>query len=135
MGEQAAPAGCARGTRGGHGTILVVDDDVDIRETLDDALQTAGYPVVTAEHGRDALDRLAAMGRPCLILLDLMMPVMDGFEFLVAGLTSGAIVGVPVVVITAHDHLAARAAGATAVVLKKPFDLDVLMGWVERLCG
>ncbi len=129
MGERAAPNG-----RGCPGTILVVDDDVDIRDTLGDALEAAGYPVVTAENGRDALDRLASMGRPCLILLDLMMPVMDGFEFLALGLTSGAIVGVPIVVITAYDHLAARAADASAAVLRKPFDLEVLMTWVERFC-
>lgn len=134
MGEQAQRA---RGSTNGnacHGTILVVDDDVDIRDTLRDALETGGYSTVTAENGRDALDKLATMKRPCLILLDLMMPVMDGLEFLTVGLTTQAIVGVPVVVITAYDHLAARATESTAI-LKKPIDLDVLMTWVERFCG
>jgi CheY-like chemotaxis protein len=122
------------GERGCQGTVLVVDDDVDIRETLCAVLEASGYPVVTAENGRDALDKIAKGGRPCLVLLDLMMPVMDGLEFLAKGLESGAIVGVPVVVITAYDQLGARAADTTAAVLKKPFDLGVLLSWVERFC-
>jgi len=134
MGEQAAPAQETPSKIGERRTVLVVDDDDDVRETIRDALETSGYPVETAENGRDALDKLATMGRPGLILLDLMMPVMDGLEFLAAGLASRAIVGIPVIVITAYDHLAAKASEATAVV-KKPLDLDVLMSWVERFCG
>ncbi len=133
MNEQAAPQGAPSKT-GDRRTVLVVDDDKDIRETIRVALELSGYTAVTAENGREALDLLATIPRPGLILLDLMMPVMDGLEFLAAGLANHAIVGIPVIVITAYDHLAAKASDATAVV-KKPLDLDVLMTWVERFCG
>jgi CheY-like chemotaxis protein len=113
---------------------LVVDDDDDVRETIRDALEMSGYPVVTAENGKDALDKLSMMKRPGLILLDLMMPIMDGLEFLAAGLASRVLEGIPVVVITAYDHLAIKAADATAVV-RKPLDLNVLLSWVDRFCG
>jgi CheY-like chemotaxis protein len=63
-------------------TILVVEDDPDIAESLCDVLRSEGYDVVTASNGKEGLDRLEEMGRPCLILLDLMMPVMSGGEFL-----------------------------------------------------
>ncbi|MCC6554166.1 MAG: response regulator [Polyangiaceae bacterium] len=134
MGEQAAPAQETRGKPLDRGPIMVVDDDEDVRETIRDALEMNGYSVVTAENGRVALDKLATMERPGLILLDLMMPVMDGLEFLAAGLASRVLEGIPVIVITAYDHLAAKASDATAVV-KKPIDLAVLMTWVERSCG
>src|SRR5438552_827044 len=66
-------------------TVLVVDDDTDFRETVSDALIGAGYRVVGAAHGADGLMRLATMpGLPCLVLLDLTMPVMSGWEFLAA---------------------------------------------------
>lgn len=134
MGEQAAPAEATPSKTCHHRTILVVDDDDDIRETIRDALEMSGYPVVTAENGRVALDKLATMDRPGLILLDLMMPEMNGPEFLAAGLASRILEGIPVVVVTAYHHLAAKAPKATAVV-EKPLDLDVLMSWVERFCG
>lgn len=130
MSDQGAPA------REAHerGVVMVVDDDDDVRETIRDALEMSGYPVETAENGKVALDKLGTMKRPGLILLDLMMPVMDGLEFLAAGLSSRVLEGVPVVVITAYDHLAAKASDATAVV-RKPLDLNVLLTWVERYCG
>jgi CheY-like chemotaxis protein len=134
MVEQAAPAQTAPSESGDRRPILVVDDDEDVRETLRDALEMHGYTVATAENGRAALDALAVMPRPGLILLDLMMPVMDGLEFLAAGLASRAIEGIPVIVVTAYDHLASKASDATAIV-KKPLDLDVLLSWVERTCG
>lgn len=134
MSEQAAPAREAPSETQERMVVLVVDDDDDVRETIRDALEMSGYPVVTAENGKVALDKLAAMKPPGLILLDLMMPVMDGLEFLAAGLASRVLEGIPVVVITAYDHLAAKASDATAVV-RKPLDLNVLLAWVERFCG
>ena len=65
-----------------HRTILLVEDDPDIRDGIADILRGAGKTVVEAEDGQDALDKLEQVDRPCLILLDLRMPRMDGFEFL-----------------------------------------------------
>ncbi len=59
-----------------------MDDDPDIRAVLTDILQEEGFPVVAASNGLEALERLAQMARPCLILLDTVMPVMDGAKFL-----------------------------------------------------
>jgi CheY-like chemotaxis protein/anti-sigma regulatory factor (Ser/Thr protein kinase) len=93
-----------RGLRdaGQPGPVLVVDDDPAIREMVRRGLEREGIPVVEAEHGRAALSRLAAP-RPALILLDLMMPEMDGFEFLetLRGLPEFA--AIPVVVLTSRD--------------------------------
>ena len=62
--------------------ILLVEDDLVVRESLQDALEQAGHRVVAARHGQEALDMLNGMGRPALIVLDLQMPVMDGLAFL-----------------------------------------------------
>jgi PAS domain S-box-containing protein len=83
-------------------TALLVDDDPAVRETVSSALSTAGWQVEAAENGRVALDRMAA-GRPTLILLDLMMPVMDGFEFLVELHANPEWRDIPVIVLTAKD--------------------------------
>lgn len=109
--------------------ILVVDDDADIRETVADVLDHLGYSVITAENGRVALDLLRAGPPPALILLDLMMPDMDGWEFLSELRASPPFESVPVVILSAMD----RARGpAEAGYLRKPFDLDDLLAVVER---
>ena len=64
-----------------HPTALIIDDDADTRTGVAALLQIEGYEVVTAEHGRDAFRQLYAGARPCIIVLDLMMPQMTGFEF------------------------------------------------------
>ena len=70
------------GTSGPCGGILVVDDDPDIRDSLREVLEDEGYEVACVGNGREALDHLkTANPRPCVILLDLMMPVMDGWQF------------------------------------------------------
>lgn len=113
--------------------VLVVDDDPDIRETLRFVLEDAGYPVYTAENGRQALEVLGtASPLPGLILLDLMMPVMSGDEMLRALKTMHAFVGIPVTILTASG--APMPPLATGL-LKKPVDLDVLLRIVEKSCG
>jgi PAS domain S-box-containing protein len=84
------------------GTALLVDDDPAVRETVSSALSTAGWQVETAENGRVALARLAE-NRPSLILLDLMMPVMDGFDFLIELHANPDWREIPVIVLTAKD--------------------------------
>jgi CheY-like chemotaxis protein len=62
-------------------TVLIVEDDIDLREALAEALVDAGYAVTVASNGREGLDRLKTDGLPCVVLLDLLMPVMNGWEF------------------------------------------------------
>lgn len=113
-------------------SILVVDDDFDIRETLAEILQERGYAVVTAAHGQEALDILRRPLRPCLILLDLMMPVMDGYEFLDELAKDPALASLSVVVITAGASLARKPVDRP--VMPKPFNIQQLMASVARHC-
>jgi len=118
------------------GNILIVEDDAAVREALATFLELQGYPVVSAEHGADALRRLrAGSDGVCLILLDLMMPVMNGWDFRKEQLKDPALAGIPVVVITADTTAAKRAADIGAVgYMLKPIDLDQLLAHVSRHC-
>jgi len=111
--------------------ILVVDDDDDIREMIAEALVLDGYRVSTAPNGKVALEQARAH-RLDLIILDLMMPVMNGWQFLEAQREDPDLATIPVVVVTAT--LDAQVEGA-AMLLRKPFDLDALLTTVARLCG
>src|SRR5690242_10127431 len=89
--------------------IMVVEDDEEIRETLVDLLHDHGYEAIGARDGRDALDTLAhAKELPCLIVLDLMMPVMDGKAFREAQLQDPSLSKIPVLVISAYHDAEAR---------------------------
>ncbi|HLL24345.1 MAG TPA: response regulator [Kofleriaceae bacterium] len=81
--------------------LLIVDDDDGIRCALTDVLQDAGYVVESATDGREALDYLLATPTIDLIILDLSMPVMDGFEFRRRALADDGLRGIPVIVLTA----------------------------------
>jgi CheY-like chemotaxis protein len=81
-------------------TILVVDDDADLRDALHDVLREEGYAVVLASNGREALRLLPTLKRPCGILLDIAMPVMNGTEFFDAMSGLPAFADIPVVVLT-----------------------------------
>jgi CheY-like chemotaxis protein len=111
--------------------ILVIDDDSDIREVVGEALQFAGYDVITARDGSQGL-ALARTFRPCLILLDLMMPTMTGWEFRAAQLKDAALANIPVMVVTALGHDPDIQVSA---VLAKPFRLDDLLAQVRRFAG
>src|SRR5258706_14472013 len=87
-------------------TILLIEDDPDIREELADVLDARGYHVLVAANGKAGLDLLATMESPCLILLDLMMPVMHGWEFLEAKAKTAALSEIPVVILSAFEHSA-----------------------------
>jgi CheY-like chemotaxis protein len=82
------------------GVVLIVDDDDDIREVMGDILSLRGHAVVGVPNGRKALEWLEGGGHACLILLDLMMPVMNGWEFRRRQLQSADLASVPVVVLT-----------------------------------
>jgi CheY-like chemotaxis protein len=117
--------------------VLVVDDDRAIRDSITSALQEAGYAVVTAGDGREALDCLArAVFLPRVILLDLMMPVMDGVEFRKRQLGSPDFATIPVVVFSADESGREKAASlAVKGFLRKPIRLAPLLALLERLCG
>ena len=118
------------------GSILIIDDDNDIRETFAEALRMVGYEVHTAPEGKTALELLGAVTPPCLILLDLMMPTMNGEEFRRQQLTSPVLSKIPVVLITAdrHAHQKALSLGV-AEGLSKPIDFEALSDIARKYCG
>lgn len=115
--------------------ILVVEDDEDLGENVRLLLEDEGYRVDVAPNGRAALEALAhADPLPSVILLDLMMPVMNGFEFREAQLADPRIAAVPVVLMTADSHVPEKSARIGAAgALGKPFDINELIRVVKRL--
>lgn len=117
------------------GEVMLVEDDLAIRETLRELLEDEGYRVESAGNGREALDRLRSGHPPRLILLDLMMPVMDGWEFRRAQRGDPALSDIPVVVLSADHPLADKVSGmAVAGYLAKPFELDALLATIRHYC-
>jgi len=117
-------------------SVLVVEDNQDMRDTLVEFLQTFGYPAVGAEHGQDALDKLKGMdANPCIILLDLMMPVMDGRSFRQEQLKQPEVADIPGVVISAYDAVPHIQDLKATAYLRKPLDLTELMRVVNQYCG
>jgi len=110
--------------------VLVVDDDEGIRETLRDVVETAGCSVILAASGEEALGVLATH-RPCLVILDLMMPTMSGTEMLRAMQKRPELASLPVVISTSAPALAPPG----MPVLAKPIDIGVLWVWMGRTCG
>jgi CheY-like chemotaxis protein len=110
--------------------VLVVDDEEDIRETLREVVEMGGCSAVTAANGAEGLHMLAAH-RPCLIILDLMMPIMSGQEMLEAMRNQPSFAEVPVLISTS----APERAPAGVAVLKKPLDISVVWDWMRRNCG
>lgn len=111
----------------GEGTILVVDDDAEIRATLRAVLEQEGYDVLSAENGEQALVQVRR-SHPDLMLLDLMMPVLSGWEVLEALEESGELGSIPIVVVSA------MCAPGVRECLCKPVDLDELLAVVSRHC-
>jgi CheY-like chemotaxis protein len=110
--------------------VLIVEDEDDIRELVASALANEGFQVYQANTGARALELLREIPHPSLILADLMMPVMDGWELIKALSQDDRLATLPVVVISAVDHAAPQ--GFRRV--KKPFDLDELVKIVAELC-
>jgi two-component system response regulator CpxR len=108
-------------------SILVVDDDDSIREVLAEVLREEGYDVACASNGEQALSEVREHGHPDLMLLDLMMPVMSGWELLEQLQASAELSRIPVVVVSAMN-----APGAWEH-LAKPIELDRLLATVDRL--
>jgi len=117
--------------------ILLVEDDWAIRETVADVLLSEGFEVTCAANGEEALHRLGeAADQPSLILLDLMMPVMDGWTLRSALRDDPRYAGIPVVVLSADAGVEGRLARlAPDGFLAKPFELERLLAVVGRYCA
>ncbi|MEO8480931.1 MAG: response regulator [Acidobacteriota bacterium] len=114
------------------GNVLIVDDDVDGVDALKYLLESHGYHVDSAGNGREALEYLRTGARPCVVILDLAMPVMNGWQFLAARQSDEALASIPVIVVTASQP----APGAESeLVMTKPVDLDDLLARVGAACA
>jgi CheY-like chemotaxis protein len=110
--------------------VLVVDDDPDIRSVIELALSDEGYAVTMATNVQEALDRLTDW-RPDVILLDLAMPIMDGWAFLAARQADHGLAAIPVIVMSAHfRQRGGDALRSAAAVLAKPFELDLMLSLI-----
>jgi CheY-like chemotaxis protein len=123
------------------GNVLIVEDDRETREMLRELLATAGFHVVAAEDGLEALHLLRTVRHrapdvPCLVLLDLAMPRLGGNEFRRAQLGDPTVANVPIAVMSGAIDLEQRAAAMGAVAtLAKPLDVEVLVDVVKRYCA
>lgn len=113
--------------------VLVVEDDKDIRETMGLVLEGEGYEVVMAPNGKEALQLLQTGLRPCIILLDLMMPVMSGWEMREQMLRDPAMADIPTIVITGDTRASQRTAQLQATAcIAKPFEISDLLAVVAE---
>jgi CheY-like chemotaxis protein len=130
--SRAQPRGSAEGESNGVDTskfVLTVDDDPDLLEVTSFVIEQEGMAVATARNGEEALALLRTGRRPSLVLLDLMMPVMNGWEFLTEVAKDPLLREIPIVVLSAAKHV--QVTGAVEV-LSKPMDLAALLRVVER---
>jgi CheY-like chemotaxis protein len=115
-------------------SVLIVEDDAEIRESLKEIIELEGYLVFTAPDGKKALEILrTANDKPCLVLLDLMMPVMSGWEVLALREQDVMLATIPVIVVSAAGERA-KQTQATGYI-KKPVDIDVLLNMIHKYCS
>ncbi len=110
--------------------ILVVEDEPDIRDAVAEALAAEGVDVRVAAHGREALDGLKNGATADVIVLDMMMPVMDGWQFLEAKEADPELAGIPVIVTSAAPQ---KLPAGARLLLGKPFELGRLISAIEQL--
>jgi CheY-like chemotaxis protein len=115
--------------------LLVIEDDAAVLDALREVLEDEGHEVLLAANGREALSRLSSGSRPNLILLDLMMPVMSGWEFREAQLRDETLAAIPTVILTADGRAAQKALELqSAGFLQKPIQPDRLLQKVDEIC-
>ncbi len=114
-------------------SVLIVDDDADIRTAIADVLEIEGHHTLEASNGKEALEILAKNEKPCLVLLDMMMPVMNGREFLDVVIASSNLRPLPVVIVSAHATVA-ETSGAVGF-LKKPVNIDSIIKVAAQYCS
>ena len=112
-------------------TVLIVEDEEDLRELMRASLELRGYRVVTAEEGQDALAKIDGIEQLCLVLLDLLMPGMNGWDFFEKMRQRPELSEVPVIV---HSSAADRAPAGVSRVLQKPIQFERLISVVGEYC-
>lgn len=112
-------------------SVVVVEDDPDIREAICEMLEFEGYPVVAFENGKEALERLHESPNPGLILLDLMMPVMNGVQFLRARRSDESIAHIPCFVVSAVGRQKEIIREGAQGFLRKPVDAQAILDIVK----
>jgi CheY-like chemotaxis protein len=115
-----------------HHTVLVVEDEEDLREMIREALELNGYAVVTAQDGRQALAQLTGIQQLCLVLIDLLMPGMNGWDLFEELRRRSELDHVPVVV---YSSVSERAPAGVTRVLKKPLTFGELLSTVREYCA
>ena len=113
-------------------TILIIEDDLSILDDLDLLLQLEGYNTEKARNGLEGIHKLNTMNSPCVILLDLMMPIMDGWQFLEYCKNLGSSFQHPILVMTAlsEKFLPSKVQGQ----IKKPFDIADILNSIKQHC-
>lgn len=110
-------------------TVLVVDDEADIRDSLKEALMDEGYAVVVATNGRQALELLPTLARPCAVILDIIMPIMSGTEAYQVMRATAGLADIPVVVSTSDP----TRAPSGVPIMRKPISIGPLLQAVDRM--
>lgn len=113
-----------------HRAILIVEDDVDIRESLRDAFEDEGYVVRCAGNGLEGLQALQQLEAPCAVVLDLIMPVMTGNELYAAMQADPALSDIPVIISTSDPSRAPSG----VLLVKKPIDLRRMLTVIQKIC-
>jgi CheY-like chemotaxis protein len=116
-----------------RGTVLVVDDDADLRDVVVEALHARGYAVLSAENGADALKVIEAIA-PSVILLDLSMPTLDGRGFLALRAQRPDLAAIPVIVASGSEPIPDAGVPPWDGVLFKPYGISTLVEVIERAC-
>jgi len=118
-----------------HPTLLLIDDHIDSRDAMEELFRREGYTVETAGHGRQALNKLYNGLRPCVILMDLMMPVMTGFEFRQEQMRHPEFSRIPIIVYSGVTDVRRNAEQLEAAAyVEKPIAPDRLMALVRQHC-
>jgi len=112
-------------------SLLIVDDERDIRESLQEFFEEEGFSVVVAANGREALEAMSQDPPPCLVILDLIMPVMSGNEVYEVMQKDGRLASVPVIISTSDPSRAPSG----VLIMKKPIDLDRMLDAVRQYCS
>lgn len=113
-------------------TVLVVEDDNDIREVIIEILEAEGYQTLSASNGKEALELLEQTAKPCLVLLDMMMPIMNGRQFLDEVMKNSKLAPLPVLIVSAIADKT-NTKGSIGY-LKKPIDINVVLEVVGQYC-
>jgi CheY-like chemotaxis protein len=115
-------------------TVFVIDDEHDIRETLKESIEDIGFDVATASNGQEGLEQVSKIPNLGLILLDLMMPIMNGWQFMKALQADPEHAKIPVVIVTALGDQVTDGLNAK-IMIRKPIDLTGLLETVEYYCS